>query len=202
MFSKSTNEWQLLKEFNTPEKIQTFLESIPFNHERNGETCMSPVRVLAENKAHCIEGAMLACVCLIMHGQKPLIVNLKVDDDDYDHIITIFTQNGYYGAISKTNHAVLRYRDPVYKTLRELVMSYYHEYFLVTNGRKTLLGYTKPINMRRFGTKWITAKENLWDIAEKIYDTPYISVVPKNNKRYIRPAQPYERKVAGIQEWK
>jgi len=202
MFAKNSKEYELLVSLDTPQKIQTFLESIPFNHEPNGETCMSPLRVLRERKAHCIEGAMLAGVCLKLHGQKPLIVNLKVRDDDVDHIITIFNKNGYYGAISKTNHFVLRYRDPVYRSIRELVMSYYHEYFLIENGEKTLLGYTNPINLNRFGTKWITAEEELWNIAEKIYDTPIISVVPKKNRRRIRNAQPFERKVAGVQEWK
>lgn len=187
---------------NTPQKIQDFLDSIPFNRERKGETCMSPVRVLQEKKAHCIEGALFACVCLMKQGEKPLIVNLKVEKEDDDHIITLFQKNGYYGAISKTNHAVLRYRDPIYRTVRELVMSYVHEYYLVTTGKKTLLGHTKPINMRRFGTKWMTAEKDLWDIAEKIYDTPCISVVPLENRRYIRNAQAFERKVAGIPEWK
>lgn len=201
MFPKNSREYKVLSELSTPEKIQTFLESIPFNHESRGETCMSPVRVLLEKKAHCIEGAMLACVCLMLQNEKPLIVNLKVGQGDYDHIITIFKRNGYYGAISKTNHSVLRYRDPVYWSVRELVMSYFHEYFLVKNGSKTLLGYTKPINLNRFGSKWITATEDLWDIAEKIYDTPIISVIPKENENILRSAQLLERKAAGVPEW-
>lgn len=201
MFPKNSHEYKLLSELSTPEKIQTFLESVPFNHEPNGETCMSPARVLIEKKAHCIEGAMLACVCLMLQKQKPLIVNLKVGQGDYDHIITIFKRNGYYGAISKTNHAVLRYRDPVYRSVRELVMSYFHEYFLVKNGSKTLLGYTKPINLNRFGSKWITADYDLWDIAEKIYDAPIVSVIPKENENMIRSAQLLERKAAGVPEW-
>jgi hypothetical protein len=135
-------------------------------------------------------------------GEKPMIVNLKVEKEDDDHIITLFRKNGYYGALSKTNHAVLRYRDPIYRTVRELVMSYVHEYFLVTTGKKTLLGYSKPINMRRFGTKWMTRDDDLWDIAEQIFDMPYLPVVPKNNKQYMRDAQAFERKVAGVPEWK
>lgn len=202
MFPQGTKEFQLLSKLNTPEKIQTFLEEIPFNHEKKGETCMSVQGILTENKAHCIEGAFLACACLMLAGRQPLIVSLKVKKSDDDHIIIIFKQNGYYGALSKTNHPVLRYRDPIYRSLRELVLSYFHEYFLYSNGEKTLIGYTKPINMKRFGTQWINAEDNVWDIAENIFDMPIISIIPKENKKYIRNATAFERKTLNVQEWK
>ncbi len=197
----SNKEKDFLKSLSTPEKIQDFLDSISFNHEKNGETCMSPRKVLKEKKAHCIEGSMVAGVALWLNNRPPLIVNLKVRKDDFDHIINIYKENGYYGAISKTNHNVLRFRDPVYKSIRELVMSYFHEYFLVSNGEKTLIGYTRPINLKKFGTKWITSEDNLWDIAEKIYDTPIIEIVPTENKKYLRNASKTERISADIQEW-
>lgn len=200
MFPHNSDEYKKLIRLNTPEKIQTYLEQIPMNFEEGGETCMSPRRVLRERKAHCIEGALLAGVCLMLQGEKPHIVNLKVMKNDVDHIITLFKRNGLYGAISKTNHCVLRYRDPVYKSIRELVMSYFHEYFLPQNGTKTLLGYTKPINLHRFGTKWITAEEDLWGIAECIYDTPTIPVIPKESKKSIRLATSFEQRIAGIPE--
>ena len=168
MFSEGSAEYATLEKLSTPQKVQTFLDKLPFNHERGGETCMSPARVLREKKAHCIEGAFLACAAFMLAGRKPLIVSLKVKKPDDDHIIVLFKENGYWGALSKTNHAVLRYRDPVYRSVRELVMSYFHEYFWYTNGKKMLLGYTKPINMKRFGTKWITGEEDLWGIAETI----------------------------------
>lgn len=197
----SSAEKKVFSSLTTPFKIQDYLDSIPFNHEKHGETCMSPTRVLRENKAHCIEGALLAGVALWLQKRDPLIVNLKVREDDYDHIIVLYKEHGYYGALSKTNHNVLRFRDPVYKTVRELVMSYFHEYFLVSNGEKTLIGYTKPINIKRFGTKWIGRQDDLWDIAEKIYDAPIIEIVPKENKKYIRNASVTERKSADIEEW-
>lgn len=202
MFKIPNKEFKILSALDTPQKIQTFLDGLPFNYEKQGETCMSPLRVLKESKAHCIEGAMLACVCLLIQGEKPCVVNLKVSPDDYDHIITIFRRNGYYGAISKTNHVVLRYRDPVYRTIRELVMSYFHEYFLTENGRKTLKGYSNPINMNRFGKRWIVANEDLWDIAEKIFDAPINEVVPKVNQKHIRLAQAFECTVCSIKEYK
>ncbi|MBP6948964.1 MAG: hypothetical protein KBC41_00720 [Candidatus Pacebacteria bacterium] len=194
-------EKQFLKSLNTPHKIQDFLDSISFNLEENGETCMSPKRVLKEKKAHCIEAALLAGVCLWLNKKQPLIVSLKVKLSDYDHIIVLYKENGYYGAISKTNHNVLRFRDPVYKNVRELVMSYFHEYFLVDTGEKTLLGYTKPINIKKFGTKWIEREDNLWDIAENIYDTPVIEIVPKENKKKLRLAHELEQDAAKIAEW-
>ena len=112
----------------TPQKIQDYLESIPFNHEEDGETCRSAYEVTRHKKAHCLEGAFLACSALLLQKRKPIIISLKVNNKDFDHVITIYKENGYFGAISKTNHAVLGWRDPIYKTIRELVMSYFHEY--------------------------------------------------------------------------
>lgn len=194
-------EKQFLTSLNTPSKIQDYLDSISFNHEESGETCMSPRRVIREKKAHCIEGALLAGTSLWLNKKQPLIVSLKVKLSDYDHIIVLYKEHGYYGAISKTNHNVLRFRDPVYKNVRELVMSYFHEYFLVETGEKTLLGYTKPINIKKFGTKWITREDELWDMAEIIYDTPIIEIVPKENKKNLRKAHEVEQVAAKIQEW-
>lgn len=200
MFGLSTTEIAFLKKLDTPSRIQDFLDSIAFNFEPQGETCMSPRRVLKEKKAHCIEGAFLACTALMLQDRKPLILNLKVDKRDDDHIVALFQENGYWGAISKTNHAVLRFRDPVYRSVRELAMSYFHEYFLVHGGEKTLKGYGGPINLRRFGTKWITCESDLWDIAESIYDAAYESVVPKGNEKHIRKATALEQKTAAISE--
>lgn len=202
METLSTLEKKLLKNLDTPSKIQDFLDTLPFNHEKNGETCMSPRKVMQEKKAHCIEGALLAGVALWLNNKEPLIISLKVSNKkDYDHIITLYKENGYYGAISKTNHNVLRFRDPVYKTTRELIMSYFHEYFLIASGEKTLLGYTKPINIKKFGTKWITDENDLWNIAEKIYDTPIINIIPDKNKNLLRKASKMEILSADIKEW-
>lgn len=203
MLPLTKKEMIVLSRLNTPFKIQDYLDSISFNYERKGETCMSPKRVLKEKTAHCIEGALLAATALWINGEKPLIVNLKVlSKYDYDHIITLYKKNGYWGAISKTNHSVLRFRDPIYRNIHELVISYFHEYFLPANGKKTLVGYTSPINLKKFGTKWIEREDDLWDIAEKIYDSPIIKIIPDKNKAFIRKASPTERKGANIKEWK
>jgi hypothetical protein len=203
MFEKQTKEYKLLSKLNTPQKVQTFLESIPFNFEKDGVTCFSAQRALQENKAHCIEGAFIACAALLIQGREATIVSLKVKKPDDDHIIVLFKENGYYGALSKTNHPVLRYRDPVYKTVRELVMTYFHEYFLYTSGKKTLIGYTKPINLKKkYATDWITNIEDVWDVGNAIYNTPVIPIVPDANKKQLRNATSFERTALDVQEWK
>ncbi len=162
---------------------------------------MSPRRALREKKAHCMEGAMLACTALMLQGEKPLIMSLKVAKGDFYHAVVLFKQNGYWGAISKTNHAVLRYRDPIYKNSREIALSYFHEYFLTSNGKKTLRGYSKPVNLEKFGTSWVTSENDLWNITETIYDMPHIDIIPKGSEKYIRDAEPLERRAASIMQW-
>jgi hypothetical protein len=184
---------------NTPAKIQDFLDSIPFNYELHGETCMSPRRVIRERKAHCIEGAMFAALVLRHHGYKPKIMSFKVARGDIDHTVTIFKEHGYYGAISKTNHAVLRYRDPVYTTPRELAMSYFHEYFINGTGKKTMLGYSPLVDLMKFGHTWMTAEKDLWDIAEYIYTMRHHPIT--NKKVLYKRASLVERKAADILEW-
>jgi hypothetical protein len=201
MYGLNDKELSLLKKLDTPQKIQDFLDSMPTNNEKHGETCMSPRRVLRENKAHCMEGAMLAATALMIQGQKPLIMSLKVIKPDFYHAVVLYKQNGHWGAISKTNHAVLRFRDPIYRSPREIALSYFHEYFLTSNGKKTLRGYSLPVNLRKFGTKWITSEEDLWNITETIYDMSHIDIIPKGSERFIRDAEPLEREAASIMQW-
>lgn len=183
----------------TPEKIQDLLESLRFNHEKQVETCRSPKGVLEHQEAHCLEGALLAAAALQAAGEKPLLLNLKVARGDYDHAVALFKRNGYWGALSKTNHAVLRYRDPVYKTVRELALSYFHEYFLDT-GRKTLLAYSRPFDLTRYGSEWTTSDGNLWHIADALRDSPHTAILPKDTK--LRPASRIELEAGKLVEWK
>ncbi|HLC95557.1 MAG TPA: hypothetical protein VJH89_03660 [Patescibacteria group bacterium] len=202
MFGLSVKELAVLRKLSTPEKIQDFLDALPMNHEKQGDTCLSPRQVLKAKKAHCIEGAMLAAAALWLHGNEPLLLDLKTIRPDYDHIVALFQRNGYWGAISKTNHAVLRYRDPIYRTVRELALSYFHEYFLYTTGRKTLRSYSVPFSLKRFGTAWITAEQDVWHIAEAIDDARHFSLVPKKNERFLRKTSLLERSIGRIPEWK
>ena len=189
-----------LRKLRTPIAIQDFLDFLPINHEKHGETCMSPSQVLKMKKAHCLEGAVLAAAALSLHGHKPLLMNLKSSPGDQDHAVALYRINGYWGAISKTNHAVLRFRDPVYRTIRELALSYFHEYFMNNTGRKTLLAYSKPFNLARF-PNWMTREDELWDIAHALRDAPHELLVPAKNKRHLRKASALERKAGKLIEW-
>lgn len=191
-------EWNALKKLSTPEKIQDFLNKLSFNFEKKGETYMSPRRLLKEKTAHCFEGALLGAVALLIQGQKPLLLDLRSSGKDVDHVVALFKRGNYWGAISKTNHGVLRYREPIYKTVRELVMTYFHEYFLST-GRKTLVSYSKPFDLSKFGTKWITSEEELFDLMYALDDSPHINIIPKGIK--LRKADKIEIKLGEIEEW-
>ena len=196
-------EYTTLSKLTTPIKVQDFLDALPMNFEKKGDTHRSPREVLRAQKAHCIEGALLAATALWIAGEPPLIMNLsaRLGLGDTDHVIALYKRNGYYGAVSKTNHAVLRFRDPIYRTVRELALSYFNEWFLFSSGEKTLECYSKPIDMRRFGTAWITAEKDLWNIADALSVTPHYDLVPKGNWRYVRNADALERKAGGQTEW-
>ena len=196
-------EYQTLKRLSMPIKIQDFLDALPFNWEKKGNTHMSPRRVLAARKAHCIEGALLAALALWIAGEPPLIMNLsaRLGKGDVDHVVALYKRGGRYGAIGKTNHAVLRFRDPVYRTPRELTLSYFHEWFMNSTREKTLECYSKPLNMRRFGTAWITAPKDLWNVADTLAERKHYFLVPKGNWRYVRKADDMERKAGCLIEW-
>lgn len=201
MFDLTRQEFATLKKLSSPIKIQDFLDTLPINYEKKGETHMSPRRVLREKKAHCIEGALLAATALWIHGEEPLLLDLTAAPEDDDHIVALYKKNGYWGAISKTNHATLRFRDPIYKTLRELALSYFHEWFLDENGLKMLRSYSKPLNLKRLGTTWITAEEDLWYLDEHLDNLPHFSLVPNGNKKHLRPADKMERTAGNLREW-
>ena len=195
-------EYTLFRGLNTPQKIQDFLDTIPTNFEPEGDTCLSPRLVLRQNRAHCIEGAILAALILRFHGHKPLLVDLETTEDDLDHVIAVFRQHGHWGAISKTNHAVLRYREPVYKSIHELVMSFFHEYFQNENGVKTLRRFSKPINLKIFDQRgWMTAETEIWYIAEHLAGAPHSSLLSRKQIKTLRPATDVERRLGSIVEW-
>ena len=162
---------------STPEKIQRFLDrELDYNKEPRGPTCGSPRRVLRERKAHCMEGALFAAAALRMLGYPPLVLDLEAVRDD-DHVLAIFRQDGCWGAIAKSNYSGLRYREPVYRGLRELAMSYFEHYY---NPRreKTLRQYSRPVNLRRFDSiHWMTAEEDVWAIPEYLMTVHHTALV-------------------------
>jgi len=202
MYGFSKEEVKLFKSLNNPKKIQDFINKIPINKEPEGDTCISPKQVLLQNRAHCIEGAMLAATIFRFHNQPPLVLDLTSNSKDFDHVVAVFKKDGYWGAISKTNHAVLRYREPVYKTIRELVLSYFHEYFL-DNGKKTLRTYSMPINLSKFDNKnWMTSEKNVWFVADHLVKVKHYPIVNKKQIHFLRTAEPIEIEAGKIIEWK
>lgn len=187
----SKKEVALFASLTTPKKIQDFLNTIPPNHEETGQTLRSPRYVLKHNKAHCIEGALLSAAILWYHGYDPLLLDLKATTTDVDHVVTLFKKDGYWGALSKTHHAVLRYREPIYKTLRELALSYFHEYF-THDGKKNLRSFSRPFSLRRYGTSWITSTDDLYEIGADLDDAPHAPLVSKKQIANLRKADPLE----------
>ncbi len=197
----SKKDMALFKKLNTPAKVQDFLDKIPFNFELGGETLQSPFSVMRSHTAHCFEGALLGAYILCQHGFKPLILHLEAVDEDYDHVITPFKIGGFWGALSKTNHAVLRYREPVYKTIRELVMSYFHEYFL-NDGRKTLRRYSKPFDLNTLKDKnWMTGEKDLWYIDKALDRVKHYDIISKAQIKKLRKADKIEIEAGKIIEY-
>lgn len=200
MFGLNKKELRVLKKLNNPKKIQDFLNELKVNYEKNGETCMSPRNVLKTHKAHCIEAAMLACVALRLHGFKPLVVDLTANRKDYDHVIAVFKQFGKWGAITKDNHAVLRYREPIYKDIRELVMSFFHEY--TKRGIKTLRSYSMPVDLSKFDKLgWMTSKEDVWYIHDYLAKIKHKKILNKKQIANLRKQDLIEIRAGEIVEY-
>src|SRR5438046_8779291 len=155
------------RRLDTPSKIQQFLDGIPHTLWPYGDTFRSPRRVLRDRTANCIEGAVLAAAALRVQGDPPLIMDLTAVGDE-DHVIAIFRRRGLWGAIGTSKFTGLRYREPVYRTLRELAMSYFEHYYNLA-GERTLRGHGRPVNLARFARlHWMTAEHDLWPVADHL----------------------------------
>ena len=189
---------------NTPEKVQDFLNTLEFNFEEDGiETLRSPIMVLRTKNAHCLEGAIFGAYALSLYGFPPLIIHQEATKDDQDHTIAPFKINGLWGALSKTNHYVLRYREPIYRSIRELMMSYFHEYFLNSSGLKTLRRYSRPLNLNIFKKKkWYINPNNLWYIDKKLDEIKHYDIAPKEIFKKLRKVDKIEIEAGKIVEYK
>ena len=194
------SEFRPLRSLDTPRKVQDFIDRLPINKERGGETCTSPLVTLRRNRAHCMEGALVAALALWMHGHKPLILDLQTCRTDVDHLVALFRKDGYWGSIAKTNHAVLRYREPIYRDVRELVASYFHEYF-TDDGKKTLRRYSRPFDLRSWKTDWITAEHDLWDLERAIDRSPHRPLLNRRQIAGLRRADAIEIRAGKLVEW-
>jgi len=147
-----------------------------------------------------MEGALLAALALWMRGHAPLILDLKTSDADVDHLVALFQVDGYWGGITKTNHAVLRYREPIYRDVRELAASYFHEYFM-NDGAKTLRQYSDPFDLRAWKTDWTTAEDDLWDLERAIDRSQHHALITRKQIAGLRKADAIEIKAGKLTEW-
>ena len=194
-------EFAVLARLDTPAKIQDFVYGLKQNFEVGGETCLSVRDVLRERRAHCIEGAMLAACAFWMHGEPPLLLDMRAVND-FDHVVALYRRHGHWGAISKTNGVFLRSRDPVYRDLRELAMSYFHEYANRRN-HKTLREYSLPFDLRRLDPKvWVTADKGAWAVAAALDEVRHFSLVNGRHLRLVSRRDPFERRASALSQYR
>jgi hypothetical protein len=181
----SPRERRVLARLKTPERIQRFLdEELGYNLEEEGPTCYSPRLVLRHGIAHCMEGGLFGVAALRAQGFPPLLLDLEAVRDD-DHVLAVFKQHGHWGAIAKSNFAGLRFREPVYRTLRELVMSYFEHYFNLA-GEKTLRNYSRPVNLARFDhLEWMTTEEHVWFIPRYLMEIAHRPLLTPGAERRL-----------------
>lgn len=176
---------KVLRRLNSPAAIQRFLDDeIGYNLEPGGHTCYSPRTVLRQRVAHCMEGAMLAAMALRALGHPPLLVDLEAVRDT-DHVLAVYRVNGYWGAVAKSDYSGLRSREPVYRTIRELVISYFEHYFNPA-GEKTLRAYSRPVNLRQFdGHNWMASEEDVWVVPNHLCDVKHTPLIDKTMLRKV-----------------
>lgn len=203
MFEKNIytkTEQKIFNRLNDPKKIQKFLNELKYNFDYT--VCRSPRKVLETRTAYCLEGALFAASALQYNGYKPLLLDMRPIGLDYDHVVALFQKDGYWGALSKTNHAVLRYRDPIYKNMRELVLSYFHEYFL-DNGIKTLKDYSVPIDLSKIDQRqWQVADGDLWDVIDFIDKAKHTKIISDKQRKNLRKADDVEIEAGKILQWR
>jgi hypothetical protein len=197
----TAREFAVLTRLTTPQRIQSWLNGISINHELDGETVLSAREVLRQRRAHCIEGAFLAAAALWVQGEPPLVMHLDCDLSDFPHVITLFRRSGAWGAISKTNGAPLRYRDPIYRSLRELAMSYFHEYFN-RRGHKTLRSYSTAFDLRRLPPEqWATSEKSCWDAHDRLVRLRHYRLITPRQERLLSRRDAFERRASRIVEY-
>jgi len=178
------DESNLFKEFKSIYDIQKFLDNTKYNPL---DITNSPKFVIKNNQANCFEGALFAAAVLKVLGHKPLIIDMMAESDD-DHVIAVFKQNNLYGAVAKSNTTLLRFREPVYRTVRELVMSYFDFYFNV-DGEKSLRSYSNPFNLSRFDKyNWVMSDEDLGFIGDYLFDVYHHIIIDRKSIRSLNNA--------------
>ena len=172
-FGLTPKEFRKLRSLKDPYGIQRFLDDMPYHL---ADTGWSPREVLRENTSHCFEGAMFAAAALRVNGYPPLVIDLEAEHDT-DHVIAVYRQHNHWGAIAKSNYTGCRYREPVYRTLRELALSYFEVYFNLRRER-SLRTFSRPVNLQRFDQlEWMTTEKPLWFVAEYLFTIRHFNLL-------------------------
>ena len=180
-FGLTPQNVRTLRALKTPKRIQQFVDGLTYQY---ADTAGSPQRTLRERKGHCLEGALVAAAALRLHGHPPLLMDLEAVHDD-DHVLAIYRERGLWGSIAKSNFAGLRSRKPVYRTLRELAMSYFEHYYNL-RGEHTLRAYSRPVNLARLdGKQWMTSEEDVWCVPELLIAARHFPIAPDKVMRAL-----------------
>ncbi len=180
-FGFTPSELRTLRALKTPFGVQRYLDDLPYHL---AGTAWSPRTVLREKTAHCLEGAAFAAAALRVLGFPPLIFDLEANHDT-DHVVAIFKSRGHWGAVAKSNFSGCRYREPVYRTLRELALSYFNIYFNL-RGQRTLRRYSGPVTLARFDhLHWMTTEKDIWFIAEYLCEIPHRSLLKRGLEKHL-----------------
>lgn len=179
-------EWEIVQSHRTPERVQQFLRSIPYNRELDGETCYSFRRVLRENRAHCLEGALAAAVILEQHGYPPVVVSIE-SQDRLDHVLLLFKRNGRLGSVARSRDIGLHGRKPVFRTVRDLVMSYFETY-VDSTGRITGYGAASLYELGSYD--WRFSTRNVRKVERYLQDIPH-TALPSSEPRYDKARRIY-----------
>lgn len=195
----TSTERREITRLTTPAKIQAFLDDIPYSTE---ERYRSPLTVLRERCGHCFDGALFAAALLRRLGHAPRILDLLPNARDDDHVLALFQRSGCWGALAKSNFAGLRFREPIYRTLRELALSYFEQYFNL-QGEKTLRAYTVPLNLAAYDKiHWMTSDDRLDDIGVRLGQIRVVKLVTPRQVAALAPVDPrsYQAGMLGADE--
>jgi hypothetical protein len=197
----TAREFAQLARLNSPARIQEFVSALAANHEPHGETVHSVRNVLRHRVAHCIEGALLAACALWVHGEPPLVMHLDCAPHDNPHVVALFRRGRSWGALSKSNGAWLRYREPVYRTLRELAMSYFHEFF-DKRGHKTLRSYSTAFDLRRIDPAlWVTCPDSCWTVHDRLAALRHYPLLRPAQARALSRRDTFEQRSARLVQY-
>ena len=184
----------------TPERIQDFVSRLRWNYQTDGPTALSVVGVLRQDQAHCIEGAFVAACTLWLNGYPPLLIDLGAARGDVDHVMAIFRSGRYWGAISKSNSPFLRYRDPIYRNLRELAVSFFPQY--VKRRRKTLRTYSLPVDLRRHDPAlWVTRDGFCHEMVDVLTGARHFNILPAEGQSKLRPIDEIEARANTLRDF-